>query len=75
VKNAARERKFLTGQSGTSERHDHGASQGQDCGNPDFAAAVRDAKLGPDPANPDIPHITEPVIVKYVIDLAQLGLL
>jgi hypothetical protein len=30
---------------------------------------------GPDPANPDIPHITEPVIVKYVTDLAQLGLL
>ena len=25
--------------------------------------------------NPDIPHITEPVIVKYVTDLAQLGLL
>jgi hypothetical protein len=24
---------------------------------------------------PDIPHIAEPVIVKYVIDLAQLGLL
>jgi fatty acid CoA ligase FadD9 len=40
-----------------------------------FAAAVRDAKLGPDPANPDIPHITEPVIVKYVTDLAQLVLL
>jgi fatty acid CoA ligase FadD9 len=38
-------------------------------------AAVRDAKLGPDPANPDIPHITEPVIVEYIIDLAQLGLL
>jgi len=25
--------------------------------------------------NPDIPHITEPVIVNYVIDVAQLGLL
>ena len=25
--------------------------------------------------NPDIPHITEPVIVEYIIDLAQLGLL
>ena len=37
-----------------------------------FRAAVRDAKIGPDK---DIPHISAPVIVKYVTDLELLGLL
>lgn len=40
-----------------------------------FRAAVQEAKIGPDPENPDIPHVTAPVIVKYVTDLQQLGLL
>ena len=37
-----------------------------------FRAAVQDAKIGPDK---DIPHISAPVIVKYVTDLELLGLL
>jgi len=37
-----------------------------------FRTAVQDAKIGPDK---DIPHITAPVIVKYVTDLELLGLL
>ncbi|HXA11873.1 MAG TPA: hypothetical protein VNW93_06745, partial [Mycobacterium sp.] len=37
-----------------------------------FRAAVQDAKIGPDK---DIPHITAPVIVKYITDLELLGLL
>ena len=37
-----------------------------------FRAAVQDAKVGPDK---DIPHITPPMIVKYVTDLRLLGLL
>ncbi len=37
-----------------------------------FRAIVRDHKIGPDK---DIPHITAPVIVKYVTDLRLLGLL
>jgi fatty acid CoA ligase FadD9 len=37
-----------------------------------FRAAVQDAKIGPDK---DIPHISPPVIVKYVSDLRLLGLL
>jgi fatty acid CoA ligase FadD9 len=37
-----------------------------------FRAAVQDAKMGPDK---DIPHITAPVIVKYITDLQLLGLL
>jgi fatty acid CoA ligase FadD9 len=36
-----------------------------------FRTAVQDAKIGPDK---DIPHITAPVIVKYVTDLELLGL-
>ena len=36
------------------------------------AAAVQDAKIGPDK---DIPHISAPVIVKYITDLELLGLL
>ncbi|MEU0497000.1 carboxylic acid reductase [Mycobacterium sp. NPDC006124] len=37
-----------------------------------FRAAVQEAKIGPDK---DIPHVTAPVIVKYVTDLKLLGLL
>ncbi len=37
-----------------------------------FRAAVQDAKIGPDK---DIPHVSAPVIVKYITDLALLGLL
>ena len=37
-----------------------------------FREAVREAKLGPDK---DIPHVTAPVIVKYITDLQLLGLL
>ena len=37
-----------------------------------FRAAVQDAKIGPDK---DIPHISAPVIVKYISDLELLGLL
>ena len=37
-----------------------------------FRAAVQDAKIGPDK---DIPHVSQPVIVKYVTDLQLLGLL
>jgi fatty acid CoA ligase FadD9 len=37
-----------------------------------FRAAVQDTKIGPDK---DIPHITAPVIVKYIADLELLGLL
>ncbi|WP_094288561.1 amino acid adenylation domain-containing protein [Mycobacterium lehmannii] len=40
-----------------------------------FRAAVREAKIGPDKHNPDIPHVTAPVIVKYATDLERLGLL
>jgi fatty acid CoA ligase FadD9 len=37
-----------------------------------FRAAVQDNKIGPDK---DIPHISAPVIVKYITDLELLGLL
>jgi fatty acid CoA ligase FadD9 len=37
-----------------------------------FRAAVQDAKIGPDK---DIPHVTAPIIVKYITDLQLLGLL
>jgi fatty acid CoA ligase FadD9 len=37
-----------------------------------FRAAVQDAKIGPDK---DIPHVTASIIVKYITDLQQLGLL
>jgi amino acid adenylation domain-containing protein/thioester reductase-like protein len=40
-----------------------------------FRAAVREAKIGPDEKNPDIPHVSAPMIVKYVTDLQMLGLL
>ena len=37
-----------------------------------FRAAVQEAKIGPDK---DIPHLSAPVIVKYITDLQLLGLL
>jgi fatty acid CoA ligase FadD9 len=37
-----------------------------------FRAAVQEAKIGPDK---DIPHVSEPVIVKYITDLQMLELL
>jgi fatty acid CoA ligase FadD9 len=37
-----------------------------------FRAAVQDAKIGPDK---DIPHLSAPVIIKYLTDLELLGLL
>ena len=37
-----------------------------------FRAAVRGAKIGPDN---DIPHISAPIIIKYVTESQQLGLL
>ncbi|CQD14703.1 syringomycin synthetase [Mycobacterium europaeum] len=40
-----------------------------------FRAAVQEAKIGADGDDPDIPHVTAPVIVKYVTDLQLLGLL
>jgi len=40
-----------------------------------FRAAVQGAKIGPDKDIPDIPHISAPVIIKYVKDLQLLGLL
>jgi thioester reductase-like protein len=40
-----------------------------------FRAAVREAKIGPDRDNPDIPHISAPIIVQYLTDLHRLGLL
>jgi thioester reductase-like protein len=36
-----------------------------------FRAAVQEAKIGP---NGDIPHISAPIIIKYVTDLQLLGL-
>src|SRR5262249_5502607 len=37
-----------------------------------FRAAVQEAKIGPDN---DIPHVSAPIILKYVTDLQLLGLL
>ncbi|ORX18829.1 carboxylic acid reductase [Mycolicibacterium wolinskyi] len=37
-----------------------------------FRAAVQEAKIGPDK---DIPHISAPIIVQYITNLQQLGLL
>jgi len=37
-----------------------------------FRAAVQEAKIGPDD---DIPHVSAPIIIKYVTDLQLLGLL
>ncbi|MBU8809537.1 carboxylic acid reductase [Mycolicibacterium goodii] len=40
-----------------------------------FRAAVRRAKIGAYPNVSEIPHVTAPIIVKYVTDLQKLGLL
>jgi glycopeptidolipid biosynthesis protein len=40
-----------------------------------FRAAVQEAKIGPDKDIPDIPHVSAPIIIKYVTDLQLLGLL
>jgi thioester reductase-like protein len=40
-----------------------------------FRAAVKEAKIGPDKNDPDIPHVSSAVIVKYATDLQLLGLL
>jgi amino acid adenylation domain-containing protein/thioester reductase-like protein/non-ribosomal peptide synthase protein (TIGR01720 family) len=40
-----------------------------------FRAAVQEAKIGPDRDNPDIPHVSAPIIIKYITDLQLLGLL
>ncbi|WP_439117402.1 amino acid adenylation domain-containing protein [Mycobacterium marseillense] len=40
-----------------------------------FRAAVRDAKVGPDKNDPDIPHVTPGVIVQYAVGLELFGLL
>jgi amino acid adenylation domain-containing protein/thioester reductase-like protein len=40
-----------------------------------FRAAVQKAKIGPDKDIPDIPHVSAPIIIKYVTDLQLLGLL
>ena len=37
-----------------------------------FRAAVQEAKIGPDN---DIPHVSAPIIIKYVTELQLLGLL
>ena len=37
-----------------------------------FRAAVQEAKIGPDRI--DIPHVSAPIIIKYVTDLQLLGL-
>jgi glycopeptidolipid biosynthesis protein len=40
-----------------------------------FRAAVQKAKIGPNKDVPDIPHVSAPVILRYVTDLQLLGLL
>ncbi|OMC41454.1 non-ribosomal peptide synthetase [Mycobacterium sp. GA-1841] len=40
-----------------------------------FRAAVREAGIGADTENPDIPHISAPIITKYVTELERFGLL
>ncbi|VEG45704.1 linear gramicidin synthetase subunit D [Mycolicibacterium flavescens] len=40
-----------------------------------FRAAVHEAKIGANSDDREIPHVTAPVIVKYVTDLQLLGLL
>jgi fatty acid CoA ligase FadD9 len=37
-----------------------------------FRSAVQEVKVGPDK---DIPHISRPIIVKYITDPQRLGLL
>jgi thioester reductase-like protein len=40
-----------------------------------FRAAVQEAKIGQDKNNPDIPHVSAPMVIQYVTDLRRLGLL
>jgi thioester reductase-like protein len=40
-----------------------------------FRAGVQEAKIGPNKNNPDIPHVSPAIIIKYVTDLQLLGLL
>jgi thioester reductase-like protein/amino acid adenylation domain-containing protein len=40
-----------------------------------FRAAVQEAKIGLNKNNPDIPHVSPAIIIKYVTDLQLLGLL
>jgi thioester reductase-like protein len=40
-----------------------------------FRAAVQAAKIGPHKDVPDIPHVSAPIILKYVTELQLLGLL
>ena len=40
-----------------------------------FRAAVQEAKIGAHKDIPDIPHVSAPIIIKYVTDLQLLGLL
>jgi thioester reductase-like protein len=37
-----------------------------------FRASVQEAKVGP---NSDIPHVSQPIVIKYITDLQLLGLL
>jgi fatty acid CoA ligase FadD9 len=37
-----------------------------------FRGAVQEAKVGP---NSDIPHGSQPIVIKYITDLKLLGLL
>lgn len=39
-----------------------------------FRAAVQDNRIGRDKDNPDIPHVSAPIIIKYATDLQRLGL-
>uniref|UniRef100_UPI0012E95FCB non-ribosomal peptide synthetase n=1 Tax=Mycobacterium sp. Marseille-P9652 TaxID=2654950 RepID=UPI0012E95FCB len=40
-----------------------------------FRAAVKEAKIGPDKNDPDIPHVSAGMILAYITDLHRLGLL
>jgi thioester reductase-like protein len=48
---------------------------GSDAPTDRFRTAVQDAKIGPDKNDPDIPHVSAAIILKYVTDLQLLGLL
>jgi hypothetical protein len=40
-----------------------------------FRNALRQLRIGTDQNNPDSPHVSAPIIIKYVTDLQLLGLL
>ncbi|QUR65854.1 non-ribosomal peptide synthetase [Mycobacterium spongiae] len=50
-------------------------TRGPSAPNDRFRAAVHAAKIGPDKDNPDIPHVSAPMITKYVTDLQLRGYL